>query len=300
MNIYEFITAEKTNFPTTFMCERLEVSTSSYYDWVNAAEQRAAEQAKEDALVTQMRTIHKASDGTYGQPRMTPALRATGYRINHKKVERLMQKHQLIGYVPKRKVITTVRANDADNVTDLVKRDFVKNDFDIAWCGDISYIRTWEGWLFLATVIDLGSRRVIGYAMADHMRTELIEDALKMAVKTRGKNKMNNVIFHSDKGSQYTSADFAKTATTLGVIRSVGRKATCFDNAVAESFFATLKKEMVYRTKFTTRKQARTVIFNYIEGWYNTARLHSTIGYMSPVEWERTQQNSTTVTDNAA
>jgi putative transposase len=300
MNIYKFIAAEKANFPVSFMCEHLEVSTSSYYEWIQAAEPRAAIQAKEDALVAEMRTIHKTSHGTYGEPRMTPALRAMGFCVNHKRVERLMQKHQIIGYTPKRKVITTVRANDADNVGDLVKRDFIKPKPDIAWCGDISYIRTWEGWLFLATVIDLGSRRVIGYAMADHMRTELIEDALKIAVKTRGKPKMNNVVFHSDKGSQYTSADFEKTSTSLGIIRSVGRKATCFDNAVAESFFATLKKEMVYRTKFATRKQARTEIFNYIEGWYNTSRLHSTIGYMSPVEWERTQQKSTTITDIAA
>jgi len=301
MNIYRFIAAEKTNFPITFMCERFGVSSSAFYDWcAKVAAGPTKAEIDEMELVAQIRAIHAESDNTYGEPRMTPALRAKGYCINHKRVARLMQKHQVIGYVPKRKVTTTVRAHDADNVTDLVKRDFTKAGPDIAWCGDISYIRTWQGWLYLATVIDLGSRRVIGYAMADHMRTELIQDALKMAVKTRCKDKMNGVVFHSDKGSQYTSDDFAKTCIALGILRSVGRKATCFDNAVAESFFATLKKELVYRRTFTTRADARRQIFEWMEGWYNERRLHSTLAYMSPVQWERAQAESTTVTDNAA
>lgn len=291
MNIYQFITAEKTNFPVTFMCKRFEVSTSSYYDWLNSTDTLAEAQRVVDALVTQMKAIHKESDGTYGEPRMTPELKSRGYCINHKRVERLMREYQIVGHVPKRKVITTIQADDADNVVDLVKRDFRKPTVDIAWCGDISYIRTWEGWLFLATVIDLGSRRVIGYAMADHMRTGLIEDALKMAVGTRGQSKMDNVIFHSDKGSQYTSSDFAKTCTTLGISRSVGRKATCYDNAVAESFFATLKKELVYRRTFTTHAGARRQIFDWIEGWYNARRLHSTLGYLTPLAWEHANTN---------
>jgi putative transposase len=287
MNIYTFIAAEKANFPVTFMCEHLEVSTSSYYAWVKDADQRETEYLQEQELVDVMRGIHKESDGTYGEPRMTPALGAKGYCLNHKRVERLMRKYQIIGYTPKRRVITTIPAADADNIIDLVKRDFIKPQTDIAWCGDITYIRTWEGWLFLATVIDLGSRRVIGYAMADHMRTELIENALKMAVATRGVEKMDNVIFHSDKGSQYTSGDFARTCAALGVLRSVGRRATCFDNAVAESFFATLKKELVYRRSFTTREGARSQIFDWLEGWYNPSRLHSTLGYLSPLAWEQ-------------
>jgi putative transposase len=291
MNIYAFIAAEKTNFPITFMCKRFELSTSSYYEWLNSAETRFIRRQQDDALAAEMKAIHKESDGTYGEPRMTPELTSRGYCINHKRVERLMREYQIVGYVPKRKVITTIQADDADNVVDLVKRDFNKLKADIAWCGDISYIRTWEGWLYLATVIDLGSRRVIGYAMADHMRTELIEDALAMAVGTRGETKMNNVIFHSDKGSQYTSADFANTCTALGVLRSVGRKATCYDNAVAESFFATLKKELVYRRVFTTRTTARREIFEWIEGWYNGRRLHSTLGYLSPLAWEQANQN---------
>ena len=291
--MYAFMLAEKANFPVVFMCKYFGVSTQAFYEWCKKlAGGPTSADIEEQRLVEEMKVIHDESDGTYGEPRMTPALRVKGHVINHKRVERLMRKHEIRGHTPKRKVITTVRAVDADSTTDKVKRDFVKPEQDIAWCGDISYIRTWEGWLFLATVIDLGSRRVIGYAMADHMRTSLIEDALKMAVKTRGLNKMPNVIFHSDKGSQYTSDDFAKTCALLGILRSVGRKATCFDNAVAESFFATLKKELTYRRIFTTRAQARTEIFNYIEGWYNSRRLHSTLGYLTPLAWEQRQTQS--------
>jgi len=293
VKIYSFMGAEKANFPVMFMAKHFEVSTKAFYDWcAKVASGPTEADLREARIVAEMQEIHAESNGTYGEPRMTPALNARGYCINHKRVERLMQKHQLIGNAPKRRVITTIRAIDADSVTDLVKRDFKKAEPDIAWCGDIFYIRTWEGWLFLATVIDLGSRRVIGYAMADHMRTELIEDALKMAVKTRGKHKMAGVIFHSDKGSQYTSGDFAKTCTMPGMLRSVGRRATCFDNAVAESFFATLKKELVYRNKFTTRSDARRQIFEWIEGWYNGRRLHSTLGYLTPLAWEQRQTQS--------
>lgn len=300
MNTYEFITAEKTNFPITFMCERLEVSTSSYYDWIDTADKRAAIQAKEDALVVKMRAIHKKSAETYGSPRMTPALRAMGYCINHKRVEKLMQKHDIVGYSPRKKIRTTIPAKDIKTLPDLVNRDFDKQSQDHSWCGDISYIHTGEGWLYLATVIDLGSKRVIGFSMADHMRTELIETALRGALGTRGIASMDGTIFHSDRGSQYMSEDFANLCEQFGITRSVGRSGICWDNAAAESFFATLKKELVYRTKFATREQARLAIFNYIEGWYNTVRLHSTIGYMSPVNWEQAQTESTTVTDNAA
>lgn len=291
--MYSFIAAEKATFPITFMCERFSISPQAFYDWrAKVAAGPTTAQFDEERLVARMRTIHDQSNGTYGEPRMTHALREAGFGDNHKRIERLMRKHEIVGHVPKRKVITTIPAVDKDSVTDKVKRDFVKRAVDIAWCGDISYIRTREGWLYLATVIDLGSRRVIGYSMANHMRTELIEKALTMAVKTRGVNKMRGVIFHHDNGSQYTSADFAATTILLGVTRSVGRVATCFDNAVAESFFATLKKELVHRRSFATRSQARQEIFEWIEGWYNTRRLHSTLGYLTPLAWEQHQTRS--------
>jgi transposase InsO family protein len=232
MSIYSFITAEKTDFPITFMCERFEVSTSSYYDWVNAADVRAAQQARQDVLVATMKAIHEESGGTYGSPRMTPALRGHGYCINHKRVEKLMQEHDIVGYTPRKKVRTTIPADDVGTLPDLVNRDFDKDKQDQAWCGDITYIHTGEGWLYLATVIDLGSKRVIGFSMANHMRTTLIEAALHSAVGTRGTEMMDGTVFHSDRGSQYMSEAFALTCEALGIERSVGRTGVCWDNAV--------------------------------------------------------------------
>jgi transposase InsO family protein len=287
MKIYSFIAAEKTNFPITFMCRHFDVSTSSYYDWCNSAETRARKAEEEAQLIREMRKVHDESGGTYGSPRMEPALRDLGYCVNHKRVETLMQEHGIVGYTPRRKIRTTIPASDVETMPDLVKRDFDKPAPDVGWCGDITYIPTGEGWLYLATVIDLGSRRVLGFSMEDHMRTSLVEAALHSAVGTRGAETMNDVIFHSDRGSQYTSADFEATCEKLGVTRSVGRTGVCWDNAVAESFFATLKKEFVSRRKFATREQARVAIFGYIETWYNARRLHSTIGYMAPVKWEQ-------------
>ena len=292
MKIYSFMFAEKANFSIWFMCSHFDVSRSAFYDWVARRDSLSSKAAEEQRVVEVIAAIHAESDGTYGEPRITPELRNRGFCVNHKRVERLMKKHQLRGCAPKKSIVTTIPAIDADSVTDLVKRVFNNDEIDISWCGDISYIRTWEGWLYLATVIDLGSRRVIGYAMAGHMETSLIEDALEMAVKTRGGAKMQQVPFHSDRGSQYTSRDFAKTTKELGVIRSIGRVATCFDNAVAESFFATLKKELVYRRTFTTRAQARSEIFGWIEGWYNSRRLHSTLGYLSPMQWEENKRQT--------
>jgi len=290
MKIYSFIAAEKTNFPITFMCRYFCVSSSCYYDWCKGAQAREHRAAAQAHLVEQMRKIHTESNGTYGSPRMEPALRSLGYCVNHKRVEALMRDHDIVGYVPRRKVRTTIPASDAQTLPDLVKRDFDKPAPDIAWCGDITYIPTDEGWLYLATVIDLGSRRVLGISMEDHMRTSLVQAALRSAVGTRGTEIMDEAIFHSDRGSQYTSADFEATCTVLGITRSVGRTGVCWDNACAESFFATLKKELVSRRKFATREQARIAIFGYIETWYNNRRLHSTLGYKSPIEWE--QQHS--------
>jgi transposase InsO family protein len=292
VKIYSFIVAEKVNFPIAFMCRFFDIGRQSYYDWEKAQSVPSARRLFEDDIVAVMQEIHQESDETYGSPRMTPALRNRGFCVNHKRVERLMRQHGMAGYVPRSKIRTTIPADDINNLPDLVKRDFVKPAPDLAWCGDITYVRTGEGWLYLATVLDLGSRRLLGYSMADNIRTELIEKAIRAAVKTRGKPKMDNVIFHSDRGSQYTSGDFKKTCITLGVVRSVGRKATCYDNAVAESFFASLKKEFVHRRKFATRAEARVAIFEWIERWYNNKRLHSTLGYKTPVDWEQSHAQS--------
>lgn len=289
MKIYRFIDAKKANFPIRFMCSHLGVGTSSYYDWLKAqAAGPTPADREEAALVNTIKQIHADSDATYGSPRMTPALARAGYCVNHKRVERLMALHGIVGIRPRRRVRTTVPAVDAKPYADLVCRDFLKAFPDAAWCGDITYIRTWEGWLYLATVMDLGSRRIIGYSMTDHLRTSLVNDALSAAVQSRG--GVEDVIFHSDRGCQYTSEDFQRLCGDSGVHFSVGRTGICWDNAAAESFFATLKCELVYRRVFRTRSEARREIFRWIEGWYNRRRLHSTLGYMTPMEWEQQHQ----------
>jgi transposase InsO family protein len=284
MKICSFMFAEKAYFPIIFMCTFFKIPTSTYYDWRAGIERREIEAHAEAVIVEQIKAVHAESKGTYGSPRVTSALKKLGFCINHKRVEALMQKHDIAGVTPRRKVRTTIPADDVSTLPDLVKRDFDKEQSDVAWCGDITYIPTGEGWLYLATVMDLGSRRVLGFSMADHMRTSLVEAALRSAVGTRETEKMTGVIFHSDRGCQYTSGDFKTTTDELGILRSVGRTGVCWDNACAESFFATLKKELVNRIRFTTRAEARAAIFDYIEGWYNTRRMHSTLNNMSPIE----------------
>ena len=180
---------------------------------------------------------------------------------------------------------------DAEAARDLIQRHFGPcEEIDRRYVGDITYIGTWEGWAYLATVIDLASRRVVGWALADHMRTELVEDALSMAFANRAPER--GVIFHSDRGCQYTSRDFAELARANGVVLSVGRKGECWDNAVAESFFATIKRELIDSGAWPIRAGLRRAVFEYIEGWYNTRRLHSTLGYLSPAQYEAVHHNA--------
>jgi putative transposase len=186
---------------------------------------------------------------------------------------------------------TTVADPAAEAARDLVQRAFGPGaEVDRRYVGDITYVATWEGWAHLATVIDLSSRRVVGWALAEHMRTELVADALRMALRTRG--PAQGLIFHSDRGCQYTSADYGELARLNGVVLSIGRKGECWDNAVAESFFATIKRELIDTRAWPTRQGLRRAIFDYIEGWYNVRRLHSSIDYCSPAEWEAIQRNA--------
>jgi transposase InsO family protein len=272
-------------FPVQAACEAAEVSTSAYYDWLERSQAPTEAEWDEAVLVNEMYDIHEHLDDTYGSPRLTDELRRRGHCINHKRVERLQAQHGIYARDGRRrKVRTTIPDVSAPPLPDLVKRDFAPGEPGERTCGDITYIPTGEGWLYLADVLDIGSRRVVGYAMADHMRSELVEGALEMAVATRS-GDVAGMVFHHDRGAQYMGKDFRKLCTRHNVGQSVGRIGSSQDNAVAESFWATLKRELVSRYRFATRAEARRAIIAWINH-YNTRRLHSTLGNVPPIEWE--------------
>lgn len=286
MSRYRWIDSQKADgFPVAMACRAAEVSSSAYYEWCqrDAAGPTAVELAKA-ALIERIRQIHADSDATYGSPNVTKELRRQGYCVNHKAVERLMRVNGIVGVAPRRKVRTTIPFEDAPPLPDLVGRRFAPGEPDFAWCGDITYIPTDEGWLYLSSVLDLGSRRLLGWTMDDHMPTALVANSLELAAATRGFD-IRGVIFHSDRGSQYMSGDYRELCDRLGVRQSAGRVATCFDNAVAESLWSSLKRELVHRYRFATRAQAKAAINAWIRR-YNAVRLHSTLGYVPPIEWE--------------
>jgi putative transposase len=277
-------------FPVTAACEAAGVSTSGYYDWCGREAAGPTErQLAEAELVALMRDLFDEADGNYGVPRMYKALRKAGIVINRKKVRRLMRCHGMAGRHRRRTCRTTFPGPDGYQIPDLIGRRFAPGAPDIAWCQDITYIPTREGWLYLASVLDLGSRRLLGYSMAEHMRTELVLDALKMAIAARGGDgAVAGVVAHADRGSQYTSNDYIDYCQDASrqMRPSVGRTGVCWDNAVAESFWESLKRECIQGRIFTTRAEARRAIFKWIN-WYNTTRLHSTLNDVAPIEWEQ-------------
>ena len=286
MTRYRWVAARKAEgFPITAACKVAEVSTTAFDDWRRrgAAEPTDAECA-EAALVAAIREIHDETDGTYGEPRMTPELRDRGWAVNHKRVERLMRVHGIVGVHKPPRVRTTIPAEHAPPLPDLIGRLFDPGAPDVAWVGDITYIPTGEGWLYLASVLDLGSRRWLGYSMADHMRTELVADALRMAAGARG-GVTEGIIFHGDRGSQYRSGEYRHLIAELGMVQSVGRTGVCWDNSVAEAAWSSLKRELVHRYQFPDRASARRAIFAWINR-YNTSRRHSSLGYIPPTKWE--------------
>ena len=284
MKAQSFVGAEKAaGHGVARACRLLKVSRAAYYQRRNGA--LSARRTADAALTARIITIHTESKGTYGSPRVHQALRRQGGGCGKRRAARLMRAAGLEGRRKKRWRTTTIADPVAERARDLIHRDFApRPGTGQRYAGDITYIMTWEGWAYLATVIDLSSRRVVGWALADHMRTELVEDALAMAFAQR--RPAAGVIFHSDRGCQYTSTDFAALARANGVILSVSRKGECWDNAVAESFFATLKTECVYPRRFATRAEAREAIFTFIEVFYNGRRRHSTLGYLTPMEFE--------------
>jgi putative transposase len=263
------------------MCRVLGVSPSGYYAW---AQRGLSDRAVRDVhLTAQITTSHTRSDETYGAPRVLADLRAAGERISQKRVARLMRTAGLVGVSRRRGTRTTVRGPGADDAPDLVQRNFTATAPDQLWVADITYVPTWAGFLYLAVVLDAFRRRVVGWAMATHLKTELVLAALEMA---RVQRRPTNVIHHSDHGSQYTSLAFGARCATLGVRPSRGTVGDCYDNALCESFFATLECELFDRHTFRSHAEARTAIFQFIEGWYNPHRRHSAIGQQSPMQFE--------------
>ena len=288
MSRYRCVDAQKAaGFPVAAACQAAGVTRSAYYAWTTGATQAAAERHREEVrLVGEIRRVHARSRGAYGAPRVTAELRRRGWSANHKRVERLMRTHGIVGFRPRRRRSLTRQDRGAAPAPDLLGRLFDPDQPDVAWCGDVTWIPTDEGWLYLASVIDLASRHLLGYSMSSHHDAALVCDALQVAVATRGRARMPDTIFHTDRGAEYSSTACTTACQRLGLRRSMGRTGSCLDNAVAESWFASLKVELVHRQHYRTRAEARTAIFRWI-AWYNRFRLHSTRGYLSPIEWER-------------
>lgn len=262
------------------MCRWLQVSRSGYYEWLNRPASATAQRRK--LLKVKIKALFDASDGSYGYRRLHQALVRGGEQVGPELVRELMRELGLVACQPRPWRTTTLRGEEHSTAPDLVGRDFTAETPGSKLVGDISYIRTWAGWLYLATVIDCFNREVIGYAMADHMRTSLVADAVDMAAQNH--TLKPDCIFHSDRGTQYTSTEFGGKLASLSLRQSLGRTGCCYDNALAESFFAALKNERVRRTVYPTRNKARQDIARYIEIFYNRRRLHSALGYRTPHE----------------
>jgi putative transposase len=277
------ISAERASFPVSLMCQVLGVSRSGYYGWANGV---PSDRTLSDAWLTEkIREIHERTRGVYGARRVHAELRlGEGVRVSRKRVERLMRNAGLSGLVTRRRRGTTIRVPGVRVADDLVKRQFTPAAPNVLWVADITYLPTWEGWLYLAAVQDAFSRRIVGWSMADHMRAELVVDALQMGVARRRPEA--GLVHHSDQGSQYVSLTFGQQAGDAGIAVSMGSKGDCFDNAVAESFFATIKKELINRRAWKTRRELSSEVFEYIETFYNRSRRHSTLNYLSPEDYE--------------
>ncbi len=283
--IYTFMEAEKANHRVSAMCRTMKVSKSGFYGWRGRP---PSKRAKVDASLSEkIARIHGDSRGIYGAPRIHFELRTLGVRCARKRVARLMREAGLFGCGGRRRRVRTTlrsRAEHTPPAPDLVKRSFTPEAPDRLWVADITYVRTWEGWLYLSFILDTYSRKIVGWSMANHLKTELVLDAVNMAIYNR--RPAPGLIHHSDRGSQYTSVEFGSRLREEGLLSSMGSVADAYDNSMAESFISTLKRELVHRHSWPNRQMVRTAIFEYIEGFYNTRRRHSALGNLSPREYE--------------
>ena len=280
---HQWIEEHAKEFPVKLMCEQLDISRSGFYARKSLSVKKSA--WRRDQLVAPIRRIHLESKQRYGSPRVTRELRNQGLKVNEKMVARCMKEHEISvktasSYVPR----TTQNDPSLRPSPNLLSRDFTATRINEKWCADITYVRTNEGWLYLATIKDLYSKRIVGWAMADHLGVELTIGALKMAIQHRG--DVRGVIHHSDRGKQYACMEYRNLLAKDRIRQSMSAVGDCYDNAPAESFFATLKKELVNRCEFLTRKDAEAAIFEYIEVFYNRKRLHSALNYVSPEQFE--------------
>lgn len=285
---FVFVDAEKAQYPVCLLCSMLEVSRSGYYAWCGRAPSERAVADRE--LTTEIRDIHERSERRYGSPRIHEELVAKDTHVGRKRVARLMQEGGIFVRTKRRFVQTTDSKHDFPIAPNLLARNFSAGAPNMVWVGDITYLDTRQGWLYLAVLIDLFSRRVVGWAMSEHIDTALVMSALNMAVAQR--KPARGLIHHTDRGSQYASHDHRKALRDIGAQCSMSRKGDCWDNAVAESFFASLRKELTNRVVFLSRDAARSNVFEYIEAFYNRVRRHSTINYQSPTAFEMVMSKS--------
>ncbi|WKK21351.1 IS3 family transposase [Streptomyces olivoreticuli] len=290
---FQFVDDHRGAFGVKRLCRMLQVSRSGFYRWLAGADARAARARADAGLAERITRIHEESDGTYGVPRVTAELKDAGVRVNHKRVERVMRKWGIVGLHLRKKVRTTVSEPSATPVPDLLRRDFTAQAPNTKYVGDITYLPVGGGqFLYLATVLDLCSKRLAGWSIADHMRTELVTDALRAAAAARGAGGLRGAVFHSDNGAQYVSKEFAQVCSELGVTRSRGAVGTSADNAAAESLNATMKRETLQgRKRWNGAREARLAVFRWATR-YNTRRRHSRLGQTSPITYE---QRSTTL-----
>lgn len=288
MSRYELIAAERAEAPVTHLCAMLDVTRAGFYAWLDG---RSSKRALSDCeLGAAIEEVHAESRATYGSPRVHAKLRKDGLRVSRKRVARLMRVRGLRGKRRRRWTTTTVTDSAHAAAPNLLDRNFHVDAPDRVWAGDITYIPTRQGWLYLAVILDLHSRRVVGWSMSDSLETRGALDALDMALAARRPGR--GLLHHTDRGCQYTSVLYRERLQSFGLVESMSRKGQCWDNAVSESFFASLKVELVDDADFQTHSEAKSRIFDYIERFYNRVRLHSKLGYEAPVVFEKTQNQT--------